>query len=277
MTKYLSGGAVEKQIIDTKVYMENQHFRLLYSSKASSGVKSGWDENPPQFRVADGNEFEPRFETSDMTEERAFLLESFVLNTAGGFSIIMSCEDFPFVKETRRKSATVGAKQSTAARDGTDHVPEGEILHIPKLVNLICEDIGRDARKDGDNDDDDVDDDDNDDYDADTDNDVAGPRPRVTKICHVYYPAHREEPKGFLIRTEFLTVHVSNYRFCERIGQNHDEDDVYLIVDVKREVWYQKCRRCPKTFRSEERQIPAEVMVEILMTFCGRRIEDVSS
>ncbi|XP_069487593.1 DNA-directed primase/polymerase protein isoform X2 [Ambystoma mexicanum] len=40
---------------------------------------------------------------------------------------------------------------------------------------------------------------------------------------------------------ELLVYDISKYHWCENIGRAHKSNNIMLLVDLKREVWYQKC------------------------------------
>ncbi|XP_071979090.1 DNA-directed primase/polymerase protein [Engystomops pustulosus] len=61
---------------------------------------------------------------------------------------------------------------------------------------------------------------------------------------------------------ELLVYDTINYRLCENIGRAHRSNNVMLLVDIKREIWYQKCHDpvCrAQNFKSEFHPLPPEV------------------
>ncbi|KAM4707444.1 DNA-directed primase/polymerase protein [Discoglossus pictus] len=46
---------------------------------------------------------------------------------------------------------------------------------------------------------------------------------------------------NYFFSEELLVYDIWNYRWCENIGRSHKSNNVMLLVDLKREVWYQKC------------------------------------
>eukprot|EP00076_Gallus_gallus_P039860 XP_025005398.1 DNA-directed primase/polymerase protein isoform X2 [Gallus gallus] len=40
---------------------------------------------------------------------------------------------------------------------------------------------------------------------------------------------------------EILVYDISGYRWCENIGRAHRSNNIMILVDLKKEVWYQKC------------------------------------
>ncbi|KAM9330418.1 DNA-directed primase/polymerase protein [Gastrophryne carolinensis] len=61
---------------------------------------------------------------------------------------------------------------------------------------------------------------------------------------------------------ELLVYDTTNYRWCENVGRAHKSNNVMLLVDLKKEVWYQKCHDpvCrAKNFKSYSYPLPTEV------------------
>ncbi|XP_073463224.1 DNA-directed primase/polymerase protein isoform X1 [Aquarana catesbeiana] len=61
---------------------------------------------------------------------------------------------------------------------------------------------------------------------------------------------------------ELLVYDTTNYRWCENIGRAHKSNNVMLLVDLKRDVWYQKCHDpiCrAQNFKSDCYPLPPEV------------------
>eukprot|EP00928_Gymnodinium_smaydae_P036653 TRINITY_DN25596_c0_g2_i1.p1 TRINITY_DN25596_c0_g2~~TRINITY_DN25596_c0_g2_i1.p1 ORF type:complete len:890 (+),score=82.86 TRINITY_DN25596_c0_g2_i1:144-2813(+) len=57
----------------------------------------------------------------------------------------------------------------------------------------------------------------------------------------------------------YLCVTLANNRFCYRKGCSHKSNSIYIVVDVVRSVFYQKCHDvadCGRDFRSEESALP---------------------
>ncbi|XP_075716311.1 DNA-directed primase/polymerase protein isoform X3 [Rhinoderma darwinii] len=67
---------------------------------------------------------------------------------------------------------------------------------------------------------------------------------------------------------ELLVYDTVNYRWCENIGQAHKSNNVMLIVDLKKEMWYQKCYDpdCrAQNFKSECYPLPPEVCLPFIL------------
>ncbi|KAG8453690.1 hypothetical protein GDO86_000356 [Hymenochirus boettgeri] len=66
---------------------------------------------------------------------------------------------------------------------------------------------------------------------------------------------------------EIVVYETVNYRWCENIGRVHKSNNVMLLVDLKREVWYQKCYDplCRvQNFKSHCYPLPGEVCLPYL-------------
>ncbi|XP_075053150.1 DNA-directed primase/polymerase protein [Mixophyes fleayi] len=67
---------------------------------------------------------------------------------------------------------------------------------------------------------------------------------------------------------ELLVYDTVNYRWCENIGRAHRSNNVMLLVDLKREVWYQKCYDpdCrAQNFKSDYYPLPPEVCLPFIL------------
>ncbi|KAM4051384.1 DNA-directed primase/polymerase protein isoform 1-T4 [Anomaloglossus baeobatrachus] len=67
---------------------------------------------------------------------------------------------------------------------------------------------------------------------------------------------------------ELLVYDTINYRWCENIGRAHRSNNVMLIVDLKREMWYQKCYDpvCrAQNFKSKLFPLPPEVCLPYIL------------
>ncbi|MBZ3889696.1 DNA-directed primase/polymerase protein [Sciurus carolinensis] len=46
---------------------------------------------------------------------------------------------------------------------------------------------------------------------------------------------------SYFFPEELLVYDISKYRWCENIGRAHKSNNIMILVDLKNEVWYQKC------------------------------------
>jgi len=61
----------------------------------------------------------------------------------------------------------------------------------------------------------------------------------------------------------YLCVTLACNRFCFRKGASHKSNSIYLVVDLCRRVFYQKCHDvadCGRNFRSDECYVPADLL-----------------
>lgn len=66
---------------------------------------------------------------------------------------------------------------------------------------------------------------------------------------------------------QLLVYDIFNYRWCWNIGRAHKSNNIMIVVDLKKEIWYQKCHDpvCrAENFRSECFPLPAEICLPFL-------------
>ncbi|XP_003205563.1 DNA-directed primase/polymerase protein isoform X1 [Meleagris gallopavo] len=66
---------------------------------------------------------------------------------------------------------------------------------------------------------------------------------------------------------EILVYDISGYRWCENIGRAHRSNNIMILVDLKKEVWYQKCHDpvCKeKNFKSQSLPLPPRICLSSL-------------
>uniref|UniRef100_A0A3Q2TTB3-2 Isoform 2 of DNA-directed primase/polymerase protein n=1 Tax=Gallus gallus TaxID=9031 RepID=A0A3Q2TTB3-2 len=66
---------------------------------------------------------------------------------------------------------------------------------------------------------------------------------------------------------EILVYDISGYRWCENIGRAHRSNNIMILVDLKKEVWYQKCHDpvCrEKNFKSQSLPLPSRICLSSL-------------
>ncbi|KAM9295186.1 DNA-directed primase/polymerase protein [Morus bassanus] len=66
---------------------------------------------------------------------------------------------------------------------------------------------------------------------------------------------------------ETLVYDISGYRWCENIGRAHKSNNIMILVDLKKEVWYQKCHDpvCrEKNFKSQSLPLPPQICLPFL-------------
>ncbi|XP_072113831.1 DNA-directed primase/polymerase protein isoform X2 [Mobula birostris] len=67
---------------------------------------------------------------------------------------------------------------------------------------------------------------------------------------------------------ELIVYDISKNHWCENIGRAHKSNNIMIVVDLKREIWYQKCYDpvCrAQRFRSESYPLPCECCLDFLI------------
>ncbi|XP_053515879.1 DNA-directed primase/polymerase protein isoform X1 [Artibeus jamaicensis] len=73
---------------------------------------------------------------------------------------------------------------------------------------------------------------------------------------------------NYFFREQLLVFDICKYRWCENIGRAHKSNNIMIVVDLKNEVWYQKCHdpECQAVnFKSDRSPLPAEVRLSFLL------------
>ncbi|XP_041363519.1 DNA-directed primase/polymerase protein-like [Gigantopelta aegis] len=68
---------------------------------------------------------------------------------------------------------------------------------------------------------------------------------------------------SYFTHDELLVYDLARFRFCENIGREHHSNNVMLVVDMKRGVYYQKCHDpvCrSQNFKSSDYKLPDSVL-----------------
>ena len=61
----------------------------------------------------------------------------------------------------------------------------------------------------------------------------------------------------------YLCATLANNRFCCRKGASHKSNSIYMVIDLVRQVFYQKCHDvmdCGRSFRSAEQAVPCGLL-----------------
>ncbi|KAM6149656.1 DNA-directed primase/polymerase protein isoform 3-T3 [Erethizon dorsatum] len=72
---------------------------------------------------------------------------------------------------------------------------------------------------------------------------------------------------NYFFPEELLVYDICKYRWCQNIGRAHKSNNIMILVDLKNEVWYQKCHDpvCKaENFKSDCFPLPAEVSLLFL-------------
>lgn len=72
---------------------------------------------------------------------------------------------------------------------------------------------------------------------------------------------------SYFAAEQLLLYDISKYRWCKNVGRFHKSNNIMIVVDLKEEVWYQKCHDpdC-RNFRSSSFPLPQEICVSYILT-----------
>ncbi|XP_038160675.1 DNA-directed primase/polymerase protein [Cyprinodon tularosa] len=72
---------------------------------------------------------------------------------------------------------------------------------------------------------------------------------------------------SYFAAEQLLVYDIAKYRWCENVGRFHKSNNIMIVVDLKEEVWYQKCHDpdC-RIFRSSSFPLPQEICVSYILT-----------
>uniref|UniRef100_F6WJQ1 DNA-directed primase/polymerase protein n=1 Tax=Ornithorhynchus anatinus TaxID=9258 RepID=F6WJQ1_ORNAN len=77
---------------------------------------------------------------------------------------------------------------------------------------------------------------------------------------------------NYFFPEELLVYDISRYRWCANVGRAHKSNNIMILVDLKNEIWYQKCHDpvCrAENFKSEGSPLPAAVCLPFLFREVG--------
>ncbi|KAM9856849.1 DNA-directed primase/polymerase protein [Aulostomus maculatus] len=72
---------------------------------------------------------------------------------------------------------------------------------------------------------------------------------------------------NYFASEQLLVYDIGKYRWCENVGRFHRSNNIMIVVDLKEEMWYQKCHDpdC-RNFRSSSYPLPQEICISYIMT-----------
>lgn len=72
---------------------------------------------------------------------------------------------------------------------------------------------------------------------------------------------------NYFAAEQLLVYDIAKYRWCENVKRFHKSNNIMIVVDLKDEVWYQKCHDpdC-RHFRSSSYPLPQEICVSYILT-----------
>ncbi|KAL5018000.1 hypothetical protein ScPMuIL_003722 [Solemya velum] len=99
------------------------------------------------------------------------------------------------------------------------------------------------------------------------DGNTGSPYPEIDNFITIHI--HKDGTSGsirhwtYFSQGELIVYEISNYRYCHNIGRQHKSNNIMLIADLCRGVYYQKCHDSDcrrQNFKSEEFPLPKEVL-----------------
>ncbi|XP_037554160.1 DNA-directed primase/polymerase protein [Nematolebias whitei] len=71
---------------------------------------------------------------------------------------------------------------------------------------------------------------------------------------------------SYFAAEQLLVYDINKYRWCANVGRFHKSNNIMIVVDLKEEVWYQKCHDpdC-RNFRSSSYPLPQELCVRYIL------------
>ncbi|KAF7686727.1 DNA-directed primase/polymerase protein [Silurus meridionalis] len=85
---------------------------------------------------------------------------------------------------------------------------------------------------------------------------------------------HRDGVQGnirrwtYFVSEQLLVYDVGKFRWCSNVGRFHKSNNIMIIVDLKEEVWYQRCHdpECRRqNYRSSSSPLPQEVCMSYML------------
>ncbi|KAL1023459.1 hypothetical protein UPYG_G00041080 [Umbra pygmaea] len=72
---------------------------------------------------------------------------------------------------------------------------------------------------------------------------------------------------NYFVSEQLIVYDIVKYRWCQNVNRFHKSNNIMILVDLKDEVWYQKCHdpAC-KNFRSSSYPLPQDICVSYLLT-----------
>ncbi|XP_032474086.1 DNA-directed primase/polymerase protein isoform X6 [Phocoena sinus] len=219
--------------VDLGVYTRNRNFRLYKSSKIGKYVP---------LEVAEDNKFYP-VQSENISKENQYFLSSLVSNVRFSDTLrILTCD----ISQNKQRVENFNHTSTSEGRPTTERLKlqlakEEQLLTLDKIVETI-------------------------------EGFQCSPYPEIDQF--VLLLVNKNGIKGGIRRwnyffpEELLVYDICKYRWCENIGRAHKSNNIMILVDLKNEVWYQKCHDpiCKaENFKSDCFPLPAEVRLLFLL------------
>nr|XP_057928643.1 DNA-directed primase/polymerase protein [Doryrhamphus excisus] len=71
---------------------------------------------------------------------------------------------------------------------------------------------------------------------------------------------------NYFATEQLLVYDIAKYRWCDNVGRFHKSNNIMIVVDLKEDVWYQKCHdpEC-RNYRSSSYPLPQEICISYVM------------
>ncbi|XP_022426660.1 DNA-directed primase/polymerase protein isoform X6 [Delphinapterus leucas] len=222
-----------KDNIHVGVYTRNRNFRLYKSSKIGKYVP---------LEVAEDNKFYP-VQSENISKENQYFLSALVSNVRFSDTLrILTCD----ISQNKQRVENFNHTSTSEGRPTTERLKlqlakKEQLLTLDKIVETI-------------------------------EGFQCSPYPEIDQF--VLLLVNKNGIKGGIRRwnyffpEELLVYDICKYRWCENIGRAHKSDNIMILVDLKNEVWYQKCHDpiCKaENFKSDCFPLPAEVRLLFLL------------
>ncbi|XP_024615675.1 DNA-directed primase/polymerase protein isoform X2 [Neophocaena asiaeorientalis asiaeorientalis] len=218
--------------VDLGVYTRNRNFRLYKSSKIGKYVP---------LEVAEDNKFYP-VQSENISKENQYFLSSLVSNVRFSDTLrILTCD----ISQNKQRVENFNHTSTSEGRPTTERLKlqlakEEQLLTLDKIETI--------------------------------EGFQCSPYPEIDQF--VLLLVNKNGIKGGIRRwnyffpEELLVYDICKYRWCENIGRAHKSNNIMILVDLKNEVWYQKCHDpiCKaENFKSDCFPLPAEVRLLFLL------------
>ncbi|XP_060147335.1 DNA-directed primase/polymerase protein isoform X1 [Globicephala melas] len=218
--------------VDLGVYTRNRNFRLYKSSKIGKYVP---------LEVAEDNKFYP-VQSENISKENQYFLSALVSNVRFSDTLrILTCDMSQNERVENFNHTSTSEGRPTTERLKLQLAKKEQLLTLDKIVETI-------------------------------EGFQCSPYPEIDQF--VLLLVNKNGIKGGIQRwnyffpEELLVYDICKYRWCENIGRAHKSSNIMILVDLKNEVWYQKCHDpiCKaENFKSDCFPLPAEVRLLFLL------------
>ncbi|XP_075786410.1 DNA-directed primase/polymerase protein isoform X3 [Pelodiscus sinensis] len=259
--KLVNPGADGKRMIAKLIELVSKKLEELYGVKCSAedvlNLDSSTDEKFSHHLIflLQKTAFKDNIHVGVYTRNRNFRL--YKSSKAGKHAILNIAEDNKFIPKPKKNtsieeqyflsSLVCNVRFSEIERALTCDIPEGKKImskNSDRVTSITSDTIGG--------------------Y-------PYSPYPEID--CFVLSLVNKDDHHGGIRRwnyfslEELLVYDISRYRWCKNIGRAHKSNNIMIVVELKKEVYYQKCYDpvCrAKNFKSESIPLPPEICLPFL-------------